>query len=40
MTTYQNNKAIGEVGSSNVRSIPHCEIINAMAFQLKFPSFG
>jgi hypothetical protein len=24
-TTYQNNKAIKEVGPSKVRSIPHCE---------------
>jgi hypothetical protein len=35
MTTYQDNKAIREVGSVDVRFIPHCEQINAIAFQLK-----
>jgi hypothetical protein len=37
MTTYKDNKAIREVGSLDVRFIPHCEQINAMAFQLKLP---
>jgi hypothetical protein len=35
MTTYQ-NKAIKKVRSSKARSIPHLQIINVVAFQLKF----
>jgi hypothetical protein len=35
MTTYQDNKAIIEVGLVDVKFIPHCQQINAMAFQLK-----
>jgi hypothetical protein len=38
MTTYQDKKAIREVGLVEFRFIPHCEQINAMAFQLKLPS--
>jgi hypothetical protein len=37
-TTYQDNKAIKEVGSLDVRSIFHVKQINVVIFQFKLPS--
>jgi hypothetical protein len=38
MTTYQDNKAIREVGSSKLSPFLIVKQINVMAFQFKFPS--
>jgi hypothetical protein len=38
-TTYQNNKAIREVGSSKGRSIPHCETNQCHGFPIQASKF-
>jgi hypothetical protein len=38
-TTYQNNKAIGEVGSSEARSIPHFETNQCCGFPTQTSRF-
>jgi hypothetical protein len=38
-TTCQNNKAIREVGSSKVRSIPHCETNQCCGFPTQASKF-
>jgi hypothetical protein len=38
-TTYQNNKAIKEVGLSKARSIPHCETKQCHGFPIQASKF-